>query len=69
MHAPGIPAEQTMPAQPEKAIVEELTISKHADGTYYVGWFRPVDDKHGEGAGETVGSREKALKLAEALLR
>jgi hypothetical protein len=69
MHASGIPIEKVMPAQPEKAIAEKLTITKHVDGSYQVSWFRPVDEKHGEAAGETAGSREKALELAEALLR
>lgn len=57
-----------MPARPEKAVVEKLTISKHADGTYSLSWFRPVDDRHGEAAGEQSISREKALALAEELL-
>lgn len=66
--APGIPVEQVMEADPDKEVVEEVTVSKLADGTYCTSHFRKLDGDVGEGSNAPGLTRERALAMAASLL-
>lgn len=59
---------QEAPANPDLEIVEEVTVSRFADGTYRVGHFRKLDEDAGEGSNQPGLTREGALTVAAQLL-